>query len=184
MKVIDFRGFCLSLMMASLSACNGFGSVSQLGVPDPNPNSEANLTVEATGEVPEGECGACFEIDSDKNITHIFVDTEGAENEVFLGFGDDELELVEKLHDNGGPCNHGDTSIDRDDWFVVPGNEEHFSEVLTVCVVVTDSDFDGVITVGAKSTDECQQDTDEVQCEGGEPCPEEPKECPEECPEH
>ena len=118
----------------------------------------------------------CFDVDSLKNITHIFVAFDACapdppEDPFSITVdGDpvpvDKLIPEDRLKDKGGPCNHGDPAppVADDDtsgpnliakprlWFPLQGNQKH----ARVCVT---TDTISIIRVGAKSADECVQNT-------------------------
>jgi hypothetical protein len=127
---------------------------------------------------------SCFDVTSDKNITHIFVEIEACtvqESDPFMITVDGVP--VTKVHTNGGPCNHGPDapmSVPENDevldlngpflidkpriWFPLPGNQS----TARVCVSV---DEPSMIEVGAKSADDCAQNTASLcQCMPGN-CP-------------
>jgi hypothetical protein len=113
----------------------------------------------------------CFDVSSDKNITHIFVEfnacTEMPMTDSFSITVDGTP--ITKIHMNGGPCNHGpdapDVIIEDDEklgfpgpslidkprfWFPLPGNQM----TATVCVTTDDPTK---LEVGAKSADDCAE---------------------------
>jgi hypothetical protein len=153
-----------------------FATSSALAKPG-NGNSDPNLHVTAHPQNPDNnltcpEPTACFTVTSDKNITHIFVDSsaEGCE----VDNHNDPIESVtvdgedipsDKWHTNGGPCNHGEDLVPRVIWFPLTQNQDHAEVCVTVSGDVTQ------ILVGAKSAEECTLDTQETNCcEEQPPC--------------
>jgi hypothetical protein len=137
--------------------------------------SDADLTVVVdegrTDLSCEGQPRVCFDVSTNgANITHIFVDVDAPCVEDARDY---EIRvndtLIEKLHDTGGPCNHGDREIVRDVWFPLIGNQAEAE----VCLVFDDFVPD-LVRVGAKAKDECEAATvnDECEdCEKGEGAP-------------
>jgi hypothetical protein len=100
---------------------------------------------------------ACFDVTSGQNITHIFVDVENgcANADDFQVYVDGNL--VERLHDQGGPCGNGDDAIARQVWFPLSGNECKPGAICAaqVCVTVGGGTIPSQVRVGAKSADQC-----------------------------
>jgi hypothetical protein len=126
--------------------------------------SEANVEVTQT-ESPFPCPSACFLVTADKNLTHIFVNVDDGQ-QFSITVDDKTLEEQNlKLHDSGGPCNHGEREIDRDVWFPLIKNQEQAK----VCVAVQDSTR-ARISVGAKADGECKEG-EEVLIECKKECP-------------
>jgi hypothetical protein len=137
---------------------------------------QTNLRVTADGtNLTCPEASACFDVSSEKNITHIFVDwsfdgCEQDDQDPTFAVTVDGVDIPsDKWHTRGGPCNHGEDFIPRTIWFPLPKNQD----TARVCVTVTGA-VPSEILVGAKSAEECTFDDVEGECQICEqqpPCP-------------
>ncbi len=116
--------------------------------------ADADLTVTPNERDSSFNCTpgttACFNVNSQKNMTQIFVDVDfgecvTAEYQVFVDGVD-----VTRFHTRGGTCNHGAKDFERDVWFPLPANQNTGE----ICVVVPNS-IPAEVSVGAKSQNEC-----------------------------
>lgn len=149
--------------LLALLTVAGFGSVNRAEAKPANLDVDFNRG-DSRLQCYNGFTVSCFDVTSDKNITHIFVDvdTYACESDPDF-FVTVDGEAVEKLHTNGGPCTHdndnGQIDIDRIVWFPVPQNQSEAE----VCVYV---EARAPVTVGAKSANECDEASNHVyECE-------------------
>jgi hypothetical protein len=107
------------------------------------------------GEDPPNQCGEkiCYDLERDKNITHVFLDFGKCQPEDFQVFLYTEHrgweEVTDRLKDQGGPCKE----LNADYRFEVQGPDRE----ARVCLVFKDS-LPKKIRVGAKSGNECRYD--------------------------
>jgi len=136
-------------------------------------HTDLMVTAEGGGDLTCPSPMACFDVSSEKNITHIFVQV-GFDGCAKVGYSITvDGKAVTMLHTMGGPCNvhgqKGEDLIPRDVWFPLPGNQK----TARVCVA-TDGTVPASIRVGAKSAEECKDAMTSAMCQ---PC-EQPQPCP------
>jgi hypothetical protein len=160
-----------------LIGCSGTKSGSQSSAVNGGDVSHTNLTVTENTHDTSIECPggttACFNVDSDKNITHIFVNLgwDGCTPEGFTVTVDGVTVDPKDFHaPDTGPCNPngqaGEDFIPRILWFPLPGNQKHAE----VCVHIKGA-IPALVSVGAKSAEECIAASLEQSCSN---CPSPP----------
>jgi hypothetical protein len=129
---------------------------------DPSLGIEVNQT-DTILACPVGG-NACFNVSSDHNITHIFVNLgfDGCTPVPFVVSVDGVFVDPKDFHSpSSGPCNgNGERIVPRILWFPLPGNQKN----VEVCVL-TEFAVPALVAVGAKADDLCNSLTIEERCQ-------------------
>jgi hypothetical protein len=142
---MSYRGFLVGL--------GTWISFSWYGLALANPDADVMVIPRPEHSTPTcPEARACFDVRASKNITHIFVnlDFDMCRSAPFVVSVDGVDVPADRLHSQGGPCNHGDSAIPRTVWFPLTGNQES----ARICIRVEGA-VPQTIGVGAKAANEC-----------------------------
>ena len=129
-------------LAVSMAACGGAEAGDETG----------ELAQAHENEAPQCEQNRkeCTRIEADQNITHVFLNFKCDPGDFRVTVETDqfgEVDVTDRLKDNGGPCNE----IDRDFWIEIPGPDDE----VKVCIEFEDEKAQ--VKVSYKAADVCEK---------------------------